>query len=244
MIIRFYLTILISIISGVTVFGQNSWGGGVDDDPFHFGFTFQYISSEYKIVKKPDWRAPFIDPEDGSQVKPDLYSISSPTSPGFGLGFVSNYRMGKNADLRFTPALIFSDRFIDYRYEDPEEFKQQRIQSTLVDFPLGIKIKSDRRKNFRAYWIGGAKYSIDIVSKKKTNDEDNILSEKFVKNTRNILWYETGIGFDLYFEFFKLSPEIKLSNSFKSVLRPEEHPYSAPLDKLFLRNFQFSLYFE
>lgn len=242
----FFLTILIGLLSGLGVKAQENWGGGIDDDPLHFGFTFQYISSEYKIIKNENWRYPFNDPNSGEELKPSLSSISSPTSPGFGLGFVSNLRLGKNADLRFTPALVFSDRFLDYKYEDPEQFKQQKVQSTLMDFPLGIKLKSDRRKNFRAYLLGGAKYSIDIVSKKKTNDADNILIEKFVKNTKNILWYEAGIGFDLYFEFFKLSPELKLSNSFRSVLRPEAelHPYSAPLDKLFLRNLQFSLYFE
>ncbi len=234
--------LLIFVCSGVSA--QQNWGGGVDNEPFHFGFTFQYISSEYKIIKTPDWRDAFIDPEDNTEAKPAVRSISSPVSPGFGLGFVSNYRLGKNADVRFTPSLVFSDRLIDYEYELEDDFKQQKVQATLVDFPLGIKLKSDRRNNFRAYTIGGLKYSIDIVSKKKTNDADKILSEKLVKNTRNILWYEAGIGFDLYFEFFKLSPEIKLANSFKSVLKPEDHPYSAPLDKLFLRNLQFSLYFE
>ena len=32
-----------------------NWGGGVDDDNLHYGFTFQYISSELKILKKADW---------------------------------------------------------------------------------------------------------------------------------------------------------------------------------------------
>lgn len=241
---RFILLSLLAIFFSASTQAQQNWGGGVDNEPFHFGFTFQFVSSEYKIIKMPTWRDPFIDPQDNSVAKPSLYSISSPVSPGFGLGFVSNYRLGKNADIRFTPALVFSDRLIDYQYELPDDFKQQKIQSTLVDFPLGIKIKSDRRRNFRAYMLGGVKYSVDIVSKKKTNDIDKILTEKLVKNTRNILWYEAGIGFDLYFEFFKLSPEIKLANSFQSVLKPEDHPYSAPIDKLFLRNLQFSLYFE
>ncbi|HUH32461.1 MAG TPA: outer membrane beta-barrel protein [Daejeonella sp.] len=239
----FSLIFLFSIIFSTSTFAQQSWGGGVDNEPFHFGFTFQYISSEYKVMKKSNWREIFPDP-DGISNKPSLYSISSPVSPGFGLGFVSNYRLGKNADVRFTPGLIFSDRLIDYVYESPDESAQQKVQSTLVDFPLGIKIKSDRRKNFRAYFLAGAKYSVDIVSKKKTNDLDKIWTEKLVKNTRNILWYEAGVGFDLYFEFFKLSPELKLANSFKSVLNPEDHPYSGPVDKLFLRNLQFSLYFE
>lgn len=240
---RFTFLVLLIVISSSAGFAQKNWGGGVDDEPLHFGFTFQYVSAEYKIMKKERWRD-VVEPPAGEDTKPALYSMSSPVSPGFGLGFVSNYRMGNNADVRFTPALVFSDRLIDYEYASAADFKQQKIQSTLIDFPLGVKVKSDRRKNFRAYFLAGAKYSIDIVSKKKTNDAGNIFTEKFVKNKRNILWYEAGIGLDLYFEFFKLSPEIKLANSVQSVLQPEDHPYSAPIDKLFLRNLQFSLYFE
>ncbi len=232
------------VFFSVDSFAQENRGGGVDDDLVHFGFTFQSELVEYKILKKTNWSDPYLDPADGTMLKDELYSISSPTSPGFGLGFVSDLRVGTHANLRFTPTIVFADRLLDYTYKDPQQNKREIIQSTCLDFPLGIKVKSDRRKNFRAYLIGGAKYSVDIVSKKKVNDDDKILIEKLVKNNRNILWYEAGVGFDLYFEFFKLSPELKLSNSINSVLRPEDHPYSRPIDKLFLRNLQFSLYFE
>ncbi|HXH98943.1 MAG TPA: outer membrane beta-barrel protein [Sphingobacteriaceae bacterium] len=243
MIKRLSFFILFSLISLVAA-AQQRWGGGVDDETIHFGFTFQYVSAEYKIFKKASWRDPYYDSEIKEFATDSLYSISSPVSPGFGLGFVTNFRLGNNGDFRFTPALVFSDRLLDYQYKDSESFRQQKVQSTLVDLPVGFKLKSDRRKNFRAYMIGGAKYSFDIVSKKKLNDADFAPTEKLVKNTRGILWYEAGLGLDLYFEFFKLSPELKLSNSYRSVLRPENHPYSTPLDKLLLRNLQFSLYFE
>ncbi len=240
----FYLLAFCLILFSFNSFAQENWGGGVDDEPVHFGFTFQKESVEYKILKKSTWRDPYFDPADKSMVKDSLYSISSPVSPGFGLGFVTDFRLGDHANLRFTPAIVFSDRLLDYTYKDPEEYKREIVQSTCIDFPLGIKVKSDRRKNFRAYLIGGAKYSVDIVSKKKISDEDKALVDKLVKNTKGTLWYEAGFGFDFYFEYFKLSPELKLSNSFSNVLRPEDHPYSTPLDKLFLRNLQFSLYFE
>src|SRR5690606_20306835 len=120
-------------------------------------------------------------------------------------------------------------------------------QSTYVDLPLSFKLKSDRRKNFRAYIIGGTRYSMDIVSKKKKDDSGKSPAAKDMKNVPNALWYEAGIGFDLYFEFFKLSPEIKFAQTLRSVLDGKDrpvNPYIAPVDKLFLRNFQFSLYFE
>jgi len=232
----------------MTAKAQN-WGGGIDDTDLHFGFTFQYISSEYKILKKPYWRSAFPDPERSSDIPDSLRSISSAGSPGFGIGFVVNQRINDNMDLRLTPGLVFNDRISRYDFEDgtfaglPFE---RKTQTTVVELPLSLKLKSNRRNNFRAYMMGGAKLSTDISSKKKS---DNSLvtdpMEKFLNNRRNFFSYEGGIGFDLYFEYFKMSPEIKLSYSMKSVLKDEApHIYSYPIDKLMLRHVTFSLFFE
>jgi hypothetical protein len=190
-------------------FAQGNTGGGVDDERVHFGFTFQYVSAEYKIYKKNDWRTPKAK-EVG--LMDSLYGIGSTASPGFGLGFVTNFRLGENADIRFTPALVFSDRLLNYTYSTGTVF-QQKVGSTMVDLPLGFKLKSDRRQNFRAYLLAGGKFSSDIISKKKTDDTDRALEAKFVKNKKNFFSYEVAVGFDFYFEYFKLTPEIKLSNS-------------------------------
>lgn len=242
-----FLCILFVLIFNKS-FAQDNWGGGVDGEQLHFGFTFQYVSSEYKIQKIANWKGPFTDPYTAlPMIDSKLLSLSSPVTPGFGLGFVSDYRLGNNANLRFTPGMVFTDAIVNYEFEDPSLSVQRKVQSTLIDLPLGIKLKSDRRKNFRAYIIGGAKYSADIVSKKKTDDTAFSPEAKYLKNLKNTVWYEAGIGFDLYFEFFKMSPEIKFAQSRRSVLRDNdrlENPYTAPIDKLFVRNIQFSLYFE
>lgn len=262
MIKRLYAALIFVLFSSA-VSAQN-WGGGVDSETLHFGFTFQYLSSEYKIQKRQNWREPFFDNETNGFATDSLYSVSSPVSPGFGLGFVGDLKLSEHVNLRFTPGLVFTDRLLDYHYapqepvpipandiypnnvvvESSDSYIQKKVQATMVDLPIGIKFKSDRIMNYRAYLIGGIKYSMDIISKKKTDDTGFAPLEKLIKNNRSILSYEVGIGLDLYFEFFKLSPEIKLSNSFNSVLTPENHAFSSPLEKLFLRNFQFSLYFE
>jgi hypothetical protein len=236
-----------------------NWGGGVDDDAIHFGFTFQYLSSQYKVFKKAEWRQPFYetqgpdDPSPGTktQITPGLKSITAKSSPGFGVGFVVNTRLSEHADVRFTPILIFNDRLLDYEYESPAvpvpnslPFKEQKVQATMVEIPLGLKLKSDRLNNFRAYLLGGAKYSMDISSAKKTNDQGNAAIDKFLKNRKGYFSYEAGIGFDLYFEYFKMSPEIKYSSSFGNVLKQDNNAYSTPIDKLMLRHVTFSLFFE
>ena len=230
-----------------TSYAQENWGGGVDNENVHFGFGFQFSNTEYKLFKKPNWQIPFPDPDNGgAPLTSPLLSISSPISSGFGLGFITDVRLGNHLNFRTTPALVFADRFIDYTYQNSADNTRKIVQTATLDLPLGFKLKSDRRRNFRAYVLGGVKYSIDIISKKKLNDDDLGQLDKLVKTNLNILWYEAGIGFDFYFEFFKLSPEIKWSQSVNNVLTPAATPnaYTTPLEKLFVRNFQFSLYFE
>lgn len=220
-----------------------NWGGGVDDDNLHYGFTFQYISSEFKILKNAGWRNP-TDPFAQSQLADSLNSIHSNPSAGFGIGFVGNKRLTENTDLRFTPTLVFSDRSLVYGYAGRDALGK-KINVTMIDLPVGLKLKSDRRGNFRAYMIGGARYSIDISSRKKTNNDlvtDPL--EKYINNKRSFISYEAGLGLDLYFEFFKMSPEVKLSYSANDVLKHEENRYVTPIDKLMLRHLTFSLFFE
>ena len=118
------LSLILSLfIVSTTAFAQN-WGGGIDDEDWSFGFNFQYISAEYKILKKQNWRSPFYevpnsldpsyDPNSGIPVTSTLNSISSPPSQGFGLGFVMNRMISDNFDIRATPSLIFSDSIVTY----------------------------------------------------------------------------------------------------------------------------------
>lgn len=255
MIKSFSSIFLVFLLYISSTYAQGNWGGGVDEENIHFGFTFQYVATEYKIQKAPYWRMP-IDDLDNPGKYETLKSISSPANPGFGLGFVSDFFITKHLNFRFTPTLVFGDRIIDYEFESGKNYEQQEavaekegitrrmVPSTLVEFPFSLKLKSDRRNNFRAYLLGGMKYSTDIASKKRTDDAERTYFNKYLKNEKGFWSYEAGIGFDLYFEFFKLSPEIKISQSIQSILQRNNEPYSHPIDKLFLRTFIFSLYFE
>lgn len=249
--------LVVFLFSAAATRAQN-WGGGVDDENVHFGFTFQYTGSSYKIKKKADWRAPYrslLQPERGL-ITDSLNAMYSKSSPGFGIGFVVNGRVNNHIDVRLTPTLVFTDRLMEYEYAAPYGTNvsnnagllspvEKKVIATLVEFPLGIKIKSDRRNNFRAYMLYGAKYSMDIASKKKTEDIQFDEEFKFLKNKKSYWSLEAAFGMDLYFEYFKMSPEIKLSYSLSDILdRTTPNPYNYPIDKLMLRHVTFSLFFE
>jgi len=240
---NFYLAIILFLFSSNVLLAQApAWGGGADQNDLSFGFSFSYISSNYKIVKNPNWRAPFFDQGTNKYITDSLNSIGSARLPGFGVGFITRYTLTPHLEVRATPSLIFADREIEYTYATPSQNVTKQIQTTTVDFPLLFKLKSDRIQDFRAYVLGGVKYSQAIGRGNASPNLDPL--ERTVRNASGFGSWEAGIGCDIYFEFFKLSPEIKISNSFGNILIPENQPFSTPISKLSLHTIMFSLYFE
>jgi len=242
---KFYLIIFVLFFCGRSAFAQQppAWASGADQNDLSFGFSFAYVSNYYKIIKNPNWRTPFLDKDNGNQpVTSDLNSITSPNASGFAIGFLSRYRITDHLEIRVTPSLVFADRDLYYAYTDTSYNVTKSVQTTTIDFPLLLKLKSDRIGDFRGYLIAGAKYSYAIGADKADPQDD--LLDKTVKNVTKYGSYEAGVGCDIYFEYFKLSPELKISNSFGNVLVPESQPYSTPVNKLFLHSLMFSLYFE
>jgi hypothetical protein len=239
----YLLVVLCLLCSNLLRAQAPAWGGGADQNDYSFGFTFSYIQSNFKIIKKPDWRSPYFDQLNNKYVTDSLNSINSNTLPGFAIGFLYRYSISDHLEVRTNPALIFADRSITYSYVTPStDPVTKQIQATSADFPLEVKLKSDRIQDFRVYLLGGIKYTIAVG--KGQPDANTALSQRLVKNAGGFGSYEAGIGCDIYFEFFKLSPEIKIANSFGNVLVPENQPFSSPISKLGLHTIMFSLIFE
>ncbi|RYZ97466.1 MAG: PorT family protein [Sphingobacteriaceae bacterium] len=171
----------------------------------------------------------------------NLNTIESQNLPGFAVGFITRYRLTDHLEARTTPSLVFASKQLRYTYNSGEPVIRD-ITTTAFDIPLLLKLKSDRIGDMRGYLVAGAKVSAAIGSNK--SDVEKSQAEKLVKLKKMFGSYEVGVGCDIYFEFFKLSPEIKISNSFGNVLMRETHPFSKPLSSLSLHTVQFSLYFE
>ena len=130
-----------------------------------------------------------------------LLTLLSNSQKGFNLGIVSNLRIGKYTDLRFIPTLVFGERHLNYGFIDSNgvsDEKIKQIESTLIDFPVYIKYKSERYNNFRTYVLVGMKYSLDIASQEKINDE----GQEIVKLKKNDLMGEIGFGIGITTYYF------------------------------------------
>ena len=200
-----------------------------DRKAIHFGFLIGLNSMDFKIFQ--------------NNISSDsLFILQSQEQKGFNLGIVSNLRLGRNSDLRFLPTLSFVSRRINYSIKTKDLVEQinKEVESTFIEFPINLKFKSNRYNNGRAYLITGAKYSIDLASKKNIEDDDNEL----IKLNKGDLMYEIGFGIDFYLQYFKFSPEFKATFGLINMLIPDDGVYNNSIEKLMTRGFTLTFTFE
>jgi Outer membrane protein beta-barrel domain len=206
-----------------------------DDKPYYFGIVLGFNTSHYNIVHHPDFL-----------VSDSILSIESPNNGRIHLGILVNWQINNRFDLRFYPLnLIFSEKKLIYtlKYPDPGDnsFQQTRkVESIVMSFPLQVRLKSDRINNFRVYSLVGMNFTYDLASNAGARN-----GEDFVKVKKTDYAAELGVGFQFFFKYFILSPEIKVSQGLTNVLfRDPSLKYSNVIDQMHSRMILFSLQFE
>ena len=165
--------------------------------------------------------------------------IRTRIGPGFNLGIIGNYQFHKYFDLRFIPTLSFSDKNVVYTTLNNQQVVKD-ISSIYLDFPLQLRFKSDPIKDFRVYGIAGVRYDYDLASNVKARKADDI-----IKLQKNDVAAEIGIGFMIYFPYFILSPEFKVSRGIINILSPTPGLiYSRTIQAMYSRTFTFTLNLE
>jgi len=200
---------------------------------YHFGFLLGANHMNFAIKTVEDL-TPF-DSLTNVTTKPDF---------GFDIGIVSSLRLTKYLSLRFVPTLSFGNRTVEYtfRYRDSISYIQnKKIESTFMTFPLYIKYQSKRLGNFRAYIIGGAKYSIDMASQAKKRNKEG---EAPIKLARNDYMVDVGTGVDFFLPYFKFGIELKMSYGLRDLLIKENTIYTNSVKRLNSKIFQLSFTFE
>ncbi len=224
------MRVFLAVIS-ICCFASTGWGqkrpaienlADFDENMFHFGFALGY--------NKANFRAEF-NPSNYSANGDSLIGISIDPQPGFNLGIVSSMRLTTSLRLRFVPSLSFQERKVSYTYKwtsrgDTTETLDQRVESTFLDFPLYFKFRTYRVNNFAAFFLAGAKYSLDMASQK------DVTSDEILKIKRPDFSYELGVGTDFFLQYFKFGLELKYSMGLPNSLIQENNRWSRPIDKL------------
>lgn len=160
-----------------------------DEKLIHFGFSLGFNFMDFAVTPL--------------KVNEDV-SVTSLT-PGFSVGAISDLRLNRHLNLRFTPTLNLGQRTLQYADSSSVE-----VLSIPLYLPLYFKYSAERNGNFRPYVLAGGGLWWDWGR----NMDKPILLKKYDA------LLEAGVGCDIYFSFFKLSPELKFAVGLNDVLVP------------------------
>ncbi|MDQ4140456.1 MAG: PorT family protein [Bacteroidota bacterium] len=200
-----------------------------DAKSMHYGFHLSMNLARFKL-------------EHSQYYVDSLYNSNGSTlfskgTPGFNIGFVLNKKITDYVDLRFLPGVGFYSRRLNFKNGEGEESVQE-FGITAAEFPLLVKLKSERRKNVRMYVVGGAKASINVGNKKKGDAATQL------EINPNDLAIEYGVGVDLFYPFFKIAPEIRFSNGLTNLRSQGNNLGAKSLDRVTTYTVTLYLFFE
>ncbi len=199
-----------------------------DDKPYHFGINLGFNKSHFSFTHHPR----FLQYD-------SIMDVESINSAGINLAWLVNLRMSDHFDLRVHPLdLTFSEKAFLYAEKyTSDSLIEKKVQSITLSFPLQIKFSSDRIKNFKVYTIAGGKFDYDLASNAGARK-----AEDLIKLKSSDISVELGLGFHIYFPYFVLSPEIKLSSGLVNLhARDPNLRYSNVIDKINSKMITFSL---
>ncbi|MCU0442617.1 MAG: PorT family protein [Bacteroidia bacterium] len=200
-----------------------------DNKRIHFGFSLTVNNASLQAQTNP-----------ASIANDTIRNVRQSSFPGIGLGALTNLRLGDYWDLRLMlPQISFVQRNLNYTFNGSS--KIIKIESAYCDGSLLLKYKSARRNNVRVYVIGGARASYDLAS---TVGQNRSLQSPLVSLVPFTYGYEAGAGLDIYFPYFKFSPEIKFCNTLNDALHRDGYIYTSALNRVNPQMVVISLHFE
>ena len=219
---RIFPVLVLLILASGEIFAQKFKWASRDNSEYDkrkvsYGFSIGVHTTAYQLKYDNDFVTPAYD---------TVHSIQPSFSPGFSLGFLVNLRFDDQLDLRLMPKAGFYEHKLNYYYTDRTQ-KFQLVETTMVEFPLLLKYKSQRRGNVRMYVIGGLTPGFEARNK---GDLESVNSK--IEIQKGNLSFDSGLGFDFYFPLFKFSQEIRFSKGIVNMLSGGNSVYTDPIKHL------------
>lgn len=204
-----------------------------DNKQYHFGFILGFNAMDFNIAQSN------LPASDGKIWYADVTGLSS----GFTVGIISDLRLGEYFDLRFNPVLMFNDRTVHYVDQTGTPAEEDiAVKSSIIDFPLLVKMRAQRMHNFRPYLVAGPAATLDLGR----SQDCGLLLKALDYGT------EFGVGCDIYLPYFRLAPEFKMFLGFNDMInknRPEiigtsDEKWQNAINTMTSRMFTFTFNFE
>lgn len=222
---------LIFFILGLFVSIDGAFGQGhithlddYDEKPMHYGFVLGLNQMRFSLKTNDNFAS-------------SSFLIQQKPSYGFSVGLAATYQPAELIAIRFSPTAVFGQRIITFTDLATNQSTDKVVESTIAEFPLMLKIKSQRRHNARMFMLVGLKPSFSLATKAAQEEER-------IRTKSGGISIEYGFGIERFYEMFKLAPEIRFSHSLGNVLVQDNNVFSSQLRSLVNHSVSFYLFFE
>ncbi len=173
-----------------------------DQKLFHLGFTVG-INAQDMILSHTG----AVD-EEGNVWFSEIPSYNV----GFSVGIIADRYINQYMNLRAIPTIHFGEKRYEFRPQNAgQDFENEifTIKSNYLSLPVHMRFSSQRLNNIRPYVLLGGYVSTEVGRK----------SEPIIKYKNLDYGIEFGLGCNLYFPLFKLSPELRFSFGLRDLIQ-------------------------
>lgn len=174
----------------------------IDNRQLHWGFFLGMNFMDMELTNNGR-----LDSETGEQ----WYAECTKYNPGFSVGVLGAKRLNRYLEIRLTPTLHFGQKFLKMRENISNRDTIQNMQTYYIATPISIKAAAPRYNNFRPYFTFGVSPTFCL----------NRFDQEAIKPKMFDLYFEVGLGCDLYLPYFKLIPELKFCFGLLDILDKE-----------------------
>lgn len=200
---------------------------------YHWGFWLGYTQSSLVPTRKADFD--FSD---------SLVSLTPVSIGSFAVGPMGSISFSENVKMRLAILLSFQDRNMEYVFiqDGARETYLREVRSVYTEFPLQLKLVTNRINNVAFYGTLGGKYGVDWSS--NINVKEQFDYKDVLKIKRSNVAMSVGGGVDFFLQYFKFGIDLRLDMGINNVLVPNKTYFSSPLEKLRTQMWQLSFTFE
>ena len=195
--------------------------------PMHFGIL---VGMNLQDIELKNVGPQMITLEDGTQQEQTIVCDDDRWNAGFSVGVLADLRLSQHLNLRCSPTMHFGSKHLTFHNLStltpegrPLEVRQD-MKNTYLSIPVDLKFSAERWNNYRPYMMAGVNPMVNLTTK----------NQEYIQLKRSDLFFELGLGCDLYLPFFKLIPELKFCYSLRDAL---DHGHARELKDANMRTY-------
>jgi hypothetical protein len=235
MIKKLFLFILFVVLLTISAVSQNKPLNipNFTKSRYHWGFWLGYTQSSLVPTRKADF-----------DFNDSLGSLTPVSIGSFAVGPMGSISFTENIKMRLAILLSFQDRNMEYVFlqDGARETYLREVRSVYTEFPLQLKLVTNRINNVAFYGTLGGKYGVDWSS--NINVKEQFDYKDVLKIKRSNVAMSVGGGVDFFLQYFKFGIDLRLDMGINNVLVPNKTYFSSPLEKLRTQMWQLSFTFE